>query len=224
MSFSCLLDERSISTGGSIQAVRQSSLAVVRKRDFTALNLDSGPRRTALGNLNSRPRPELGVLESRSARLSPNTLLVRAWRSLIELRIDDALATISQFEDEIARAGAPVEPRSRECAEVLRAVLLVLKSRDGDTVRVALAVLESRHRSGGKSSALAAALRVGYWKVRDLDRYYAVPRLQHAVPSHRGTHGLATIIGSAFRSGRGGLNSSDWRSRPDSQGVLTNAP
>ena len=140
------------------------------------------------------------VLESRSARLSPNTLLVRAWRSLIELRIDDALATISQFEDEIALAGAPVVPRSRECAEVLRAVLLVLKSRDGATVRVALAVLERRHRSGGKSSALAAALRVGYWKVRDLDRYYAVPRLEHAVPSHRGTHGLATIIGSTFEA------------------------
>jgi LuxR family maltose regulon positive regulatory protein len=127
-------------------------------------------------------------------------LLVRAWRSLVELRIDDALATIAQFEDAIAHAGAPVTPRSRECAEVLRAVLLVLKSQDGATVRAALAVLERRHRSGGKSSALAAALRVGYWKVRDMDRYYAVPRLEHAVPSHRGTHGLATIIGSTFEA------------------------
>jgi LuxR family maltose regulon positive regulatory protein len=125
---------------------------------------------------------------------------VRAWRSLIELRIDDALATVAQFEDEIGRADAPVAPRSREFAEVLRAVLLVLKSRDGATVRASLAVLESRHRSGGKSPALAAALRIGYWKVRDLDRYYAVPRLQHAVPTHRGTHGLATIIGPMFEA------------------------
>jgi hypothetical protein len=38
---------------------------------------------------------------------SPGTLLVRAWRSLIELRIDDASATIGQFEDEIARSDAP---------------------------------------------------------------------------------------------------------------------
>ena len=96
---------------------------------------------------------------------------MRAWRSLIELRIDDALATVAQFEDEIARADALVAPRSRQFAEVLRAVLLVLKSHDGATVRAALAVLESRHQSGGKSSALAAALRVGYWKVRDFDRY-----------------------------------------------------
>ena len=125
---------------------------------------------------------------------------MRAWRSLIELRIDDALATVAQFEDEIARADAPVAPRSREFAEVLRAVLLVLKSQDGATVRAALAVLESRHRSGGKSPALAAALRVGYWKVRDFDRYYAVPRLNHAVPTHRGTHGLATIIGPTFEA------------------------
>ncbi len=172
----------------------QSSLAVVRQHDSTALNRDSRPRRTALhgphgsgrtGNPNSRPRSELSALESRSAHFSPNTLLVRAWRSLIELRIDDALATVAQFEDEIARADAPVATRSRVSAEVLRAVLLVLKSQDGATVRAALAVLESRQRSGGNSAALAAALRVGYWKVRDFDRYYAVPRLKHAVPTHR---------------------------------------
>jgi LuxR family maltose regulon positive regulatory protein len=189
--------------------VRQSSLAVVRQYDSTALNRGSRPRLTALrgphgsgatGNPNSRPRSELSALESRNARLSPNTLLVRAWRSLIELRTDDALATIAQFEDEIARADAPVAPRSREFAEVLRAVLFVLKSQDGATVHAALAVLESRHQSGGESPALAAALRVGYWKVRDFDRYYAVPRLKHAVPTHRGTHGLAAIIGMTFEA------------------------
>jgi LuxR family maltose regulon positive regulatory protein len=173
--------------------VRQSSRAVVRQYDSTALNGDV--RR----NPNSRPRAELRALETpRTARLSPSTLLVRAWRSLIELRVDDALEMVAQFEEEIARAGAPVAPRSREIAEVLRAILLVLKSQDSATVRAALAVLESRHQSGGKSPALAAALRIGYWKVRDFDRYYAVPRLEHAVPTHRGTHGLATIIGMTF--------------------------
>jgi LuxR family transcriptional regulator, maltose regulon positive regulatory protein len=192
MSFSRLLDDRSISSGGSIQAVRQSSLAVVRQHDSTAPNRESRSRHTA--------RADLSALESRSARHSPNALLVRAWRSLIELRIDDASATLAQFEDEIARDDAPVAPRSREFAEVLRAVLLVLKSQDGATVRAALAVLESRHRSSGNSPALAAALRVGYWKVRDFDRYYAVPRLKHAVPTHRGTHGLATIIGPTFEA------------------------
>ncbi|MEA3140821.1 MAG: LuxR family transcriptional regulator, maltose regulon positive regulatory protein [Gammaproteobacteria bacterium] len=103
------------------------------------------------------------------------------------------MANLAQFEGEIAHAGASVAPRSRAFAEVLRAVLLVLKSQDGATVRAGLAVLESRHRLGGKSPALAAALRVGYWKVRDFDRYYAVP-------THRGTHGLATIIGPTFEA------------------------
>jgi ATP/maltotriose-dependent transcriptional regulator MalT len=149
--------------------VRQSSLAVIRQHDSTALNRDS-------------------------------RLLVHAWRSLIELRIDDASATIGQFDNETARADALVAPRSREFAEVLRAMLLVLKSQDGAMVRAALAVLERRHRSGGKSSALAAALRIGYWKARDFDRYYAVPRLNHAVPTHRGTHGVATTIGSTFEA------------------------
>jgi LuxR family maltose regulon positive regulatory protein len=200
MSFNCLLDQRSMSSGGSIQAVRQTSLAVVRRHDSTAPNRESRLGRTALYGPHGIGPSGLCALDARSAQFSPNTLLVRAWRSLIELRIDDALATIAQFEDEIARADAPTASRSREFAEVLRAVLLVLKSQDGATVRAALTVLESRHRSGGKSPALAAALRVGYWKVRDFDRYYAVPRLKHAVPTYRGTHGLATIIGPTFEA------------------------
>jgi ATP/maltotriose-dependent transcriptional regulator MalT len=186
VSFSCM-GERSMSSGGSIQAVRQSSLAVVRQYDSTALNRDSRPRHTALHG----PRSDLSAPALRNAQFSPNTLLVRAWRSLIELRIDDALASVAQFEDQIEHADARVAPRSR-VADVLRAVLLVLKSQDGATVRAALAVLESRHRSGGKSPALRAALRIGYWKVRDFDRYYAVPT--------HGTHGLATIIGPTFEA------------------------
>jgi LuxR family maltose regulon positive regulatory protein len=187
MSFDCLLDERSMSSGGSSQ-VRQTSLAVVRQHDYTTLNRES------------RPRSDLCAPASRGAQLSPNTRLVRAWRNLIELRIDDALASVAQFEEEIAGADVPVASRSREFAEVLRAVLLVLKSQDGAAVRAALVVLESRQRSGGKSPALATALRVGYWKVRDFDRYYAVPRLNQAVPTHRGTHTLATIIGPTFEA------------------------
>jgi ATP/maltotriose-dependent transcriptional regulator MalT len=177
-----------MSSGGSVQAVRQSSLAIVRPHDYTALNRDSRARRNPLHG----PRADLSAPASRSGQLSPNALLVRAWRSLIELRIDDALASVVQFEDQIARADAPVAFRSREFAEVLRAVLLVLKSQDGAAVRAALAVLESRHRSGGKSPALRAALRIGYWKLRDFDRYYAVPT--------HGTHGLATIIGPTFEA------------------------
>jgi ATP/maltotriose-dependent transcriptional regulator MalT len=189
--------------------VRLSSLAVVRQHDSTALNRYPGPQLTALhgshrgglaGTPNSSPGTDLSSPESRSAGLSPNSLLLRAWRSLIELRIDDALATVAQFEDAIARADTPLAPRSRETAEVLRAALLVLKNQDGATVRAALAVLEGHFQSGGKSPALAAALRVGYWKVRDFDRYYAVPRLEHAAPTHRDTHGLATILGPTFEA------------------------
>src|ERR1700726_2729889 len=108
--------------------MHRSSLAVVRQQDSIALNRDSRPRRTALHgahgngpirNPNSRPTSEHSARESRSVRPSPNTLLVRAWRSLIELRLDDALATVAQFEDEIARADAPVSSRSREFADVL---------------------------------------------------------------------------------------------------------
>jgi LuxR family maltose regulon positive regulatory protein len=187
--------------------VLRSSLAVVRQHDFSAPKRDSRQERTYFhgprgsgptGNPNSRSRSELSSRESRSAR--PNTLLVRAWRSLVELRIDDAVATFAQFDDQIARADMADAARSREFAEVLRAVLLVLKSHDEATVRAALAVLERHHLSGGNSPSLAAALRVGYGKVRDLDRYYAVPRLRHAVPTHRCTRGLATIIGPMFEA------------------------
>jgi ATP/maltotriose-dependent transcriptional regulator MalT len=166
-----------------IDAVNRSSLAVVRQRDSAGLNQDSRPQRT----IPHGSRAALRAPEIPSAQFSPNLLLVRAWRSLSELRIDDALASVAQCEAEIARTDVPVASRSLEFAKILKAVLLVLKSEDTATLRAALAVLESRHRSGGKSPALAAALRVGYWKVRDFDRYYAVP-------AHRGTHGLATII------------------------------
>jgi LuxR family maltose regulon positive regulatory protein len=196
-----------MSSGGSIQAVHRSSCSAVRQDDSTIRNRDSRLLSAALHaqerGLNSRrncgQRLDLSALESRSARLSPNSLLVRTCRKLIELQLADALATLGQF-DQIARGNAPVAPRSREFAQILRAVLLVLKSQDGATVRAALAVLERRHRSGGKSPALAVALRVGYWKVRDLDRYYAVPRFRHAVAAHRSTHGLATIIGPTFEA------------------------
>ena len=181
-SLSSLIGERPTYPGGSIQAVRYSSLALVPKYDSAVSNGDSRAR--AL----------------RSGRVSPNALLVRAWRSLIELRIDDASAAVAQFEDAIGDIGGPLAPRSREFAEVLTAVLVVLKSQDCDAMRAALAVLESRHRSGGRSPALATALRIGYWKVRDFDRYYAVPRLKHAVSTHRCTHGLATIIGPTFEA------------------------
>jgi ATP/maltotriose-dependent transcriptional regulator MalT len=70
--------------------------------------------------------------------ISPNTLLVRAWRSLIELRIEEALTSVARFEDEIACADAPVAPGAREFAEVLRAVLLVLRSHDCAALRTAL--------------------------------------------------------------------------------------
>ena len=189
--------------------MRRSSLTLFRQHNSTALNREPGRRLTALrvphgsgpaGSQNSSPRSDLGAPESRSAGLSPNRLLLRAWRSLIELHIDDALTTVAQFEDEIVRVDAPVAPRTLEIAEILRAALLVLKNKDGATVRAALAVLESRFGSSGKSPALAAALRVGYWKVRDFDRYYAVPRLEDAVPSHHATHELAMIIGPTFEA------------------------
>jgi LuxR family transcriptional regulator, maltose regulon positive regulatory protein len=192
---SCPLDERSIS-GGPIQAVSRSSLAVVRQHDSAAKDPASYPRR---GDLHD-PRPGCGARESRSAGYSPNTQLVRAWRRLIELRIDDAMASLAQFEAQSAGADAPADTRSREFAEVLKALALVLRSQDGAVVRAALAVLERRHRSRGKSPALATALRIGYWKVRDFDRYYAVPWLNHALATHRGTHGLATIIGPTFEA------------------------
>jgi ATP/maltotriose-dependent transcriptional regulator MalT len=135
-----------------MQAVCRSSLAAVRQRDFTALNRDSRPRRAAL---------HCSAPELRSAELSPNTLLVRAWRSLIELRIDDALASVARFEDEIARGDAPVAPGSLEFAGGLSAVLLVLKGRDGATVRAALAAARAQQREGtlpDRPSRVAEAL------------------------------------------------------------------
>src|ERR1700735_5365883 len=73
MPFNCMLDERSISSGGSIQAVRPLSLAVVRLNDSAGLKRDSRPQPTAphsphgsapTGNPKSGPRAGLSALES----------------------------------------------------------------------------------------------------------------------------------------------------------------
>jgi len=122
-SHSCLIDKRFRSSGGSIQAVRSSSLALVRQYDSAVPNGEPRERCMTL-------RPELGAPAAPSGRISPNALLVRAWRSLIELRIDDASAAVAQFEQAIGAVGGPLAPRSREFAEVLRAVLVVLNSHD----------------------------------------------------------------------------------------------
>jgi LuxR family transcriptional regulator, maltose regulon positive regulatory protein len=182
--------------GGSIQPVRPSSLAVVRRQDSAAQNQDSRPVRIALYGRGA----QVGALDSPSVRPSPGALLVRAWRCLMELRIDESLAAIAQFEHEIASSDIPVALRSREFASLLRALVSVLKSHDGARLRAAVVVLENRHRSGRKSAALAAALRIGYWKLRDIDRYYTVPRLKLAAASPRAAHGLAAIIGPTYEA------------------------
>jgi ATP/maltotriose-dependent transcriptional regulator MalT len=87
------------------------------------------------------------IASTRSGNAGPslNTLLLGAWRNLIELRIDDSLAIFAQFERGMALADASAAPRLREFAEVLKAVLLVLKSHDGAAVHAALGVLQRRH-------------------------------------------------------------------------------
>jgi LuxR family maltose regulon positive regulatory protein len=163
-------------------ALNRSSSVVVRQQAPAALRLDARPRLKALSD----------------SRLTSKTQLLDAWRHVIALRIDDALATIAKVE--IGNGDVAIGRRAAAFAEVLRAVLIVLKNDDSIEVRAALAVLETRQRTGGKSSALAAALRIGYWRVRDFDRYYAVPRLSHAIAGHRCTHGFATIIGPTYEA------------------------
>jgi ATP/maltotriose-dependent transcriptional regulator MalT len=179
-----------------IVSFEPSRVTIRRNRLFDGdFMLSGGPIQAV-----SRSSCVVARLSSQSARPSPSTLLLRAWRNLVELRIDEALANIAQFGDVVALADGPIAPQSRDFAGLLRAILLVLTSYDGATVRSALAVLEKRHRAAGRSSAVAAMLRIGYWKMGDFDQYYAVPRGKHAVATHRGTHGLATLIGAAFEA------------------------
>jgi LuxR family transcriptional regulator, maltose regulon positive regulatory protein len=138
--------------------------------------------------------------DPKTAHLAPVSLLLRAWRSIIELRLEDAWATVGQFEHEAAQLHTPIAPRFRELAEVLTAVLQVFKSQHGPTLRSALIVIEKRFRSTAMTPALATTLRVGYWKVRDLDRYYTVPRFKHPVGVNRCPHWVASILGPMFEA------------------------
>src|SRR5271170_8094292 len=124
-----------------------------------------GSHENPLGILVPRQQMLPGNQDPKTTHLAPVSLLLRAWRSIIELRLEDAWATVGQFEHEAAQLHTPIAPRFRELAEVLTAVLQVFKSQHGPTLRSALIVIEKRFRSTAMTPALATTLRVGYWKV-----------------------------------------------------------
>jgi len=126
-----------------------------------------------------------------------------------ELVSDDALATIAQFQDEIVRADAPVGPRSREFAEVLRAMLLVLKSHDGAPVRAALAVapqdrrrptqsLSPRERSILHSMSHGLSNKTHRSRAADRPRDRKVPRQKHFHQARRADARPRRIDGSGL--------------------------
>lgn len=136
---------------------------------------------------------ELRALQAPRVLHSPRVPLVRAWRYLIELRIDDAWQMIAQLEEILAGSNDAHGPRYREFAELLKAIACVLTSRKVEAICQALTIIERRRRSEARSPALSAALRIGYWKARDMDRYYAVPHC-------RGNHGFASIAALSFEA------------------------
>src|ERR1700754_5269320 len=98
------------SSGASIQAVRLSAQRIV-------------PMTPGIGNGAASTKP------------FPGALLVRAWRNVVELRIDDAFAAVVKFQVEAGDGRATAGTNAREFADVLTAVLSVLKSDDIATVR-----------------------------------------------------------------------------------------
>ena len=204
--------------------------AVVRQDDSIILNRDSHPRSTALHGPHGerrraelRTRLELSALESRSARISPNGLLVRTWRSLIELRLDDALATVAQFGSDrarqrpgcaaiagVCRGSASRAARAEEPGR-RHGTRCTCRTRTSSPIR-----WEESRAGGGAARRLLEGARLG-------------SILHRASLWKRGRRLISARTDLRRSSGRRSKpswrpNSSDWPSRRDSPGALTNAP
>jgi ATP/maltotriose-dependent transcriptional regulator MalT len=101
--------------------------------------------------------------------------LVLAWRLVLALRTDDAVAAIDRIERELddmpPEAAAPL----REAARLVRAAGLVL--RDDTLAALAIAVAHlKQHEATADCHVAATICRLGFWQLRQFDALYSLPR------------------------------------------------
>jgi ATP/maltotriose-dependent transcriptional regulator MalT len=101
--------------------------------------------------------------------------LSRAWRSMLASRIDEALDTVEQIEQQLGDVPPADAPRFRAATQLLRAAGLAFQDDSLGAVAIAGSYLE---QGGGKQDHHAAATlcRLGFWQLGRFELFHSIPR------------------------------------------------
>jgi ATP/maltotriose-dependent transcriptional regulator MalT len=103
--------------------------------------------------------------------------LAHAWRSLLVLQTDEALATLEQIELQLDDVSLVAARRISAATELLRAVALAFQ--DDTLVALSVAAARLRENPADQDSYVAATLcRLGFWRLGKLDAFHSLPRHQ----------------------------------------------
>ena len=101
--------------------------------------------------------------------------LAQAWRSMLMLRISEALDAAAEIEVELGDVPALAAERLRPAVQLLRAAGFALQ--DDRLSALAVAVKHLRQPGAESSSYVAATLcRLGFWQTGQFEIFYALPR------------------------------------------------
>ncbi len=100
--------------------------------------------------------------------------LVRAWRMILALQINEAFGSIDWIELQLGDASPAVSKRFRPAIELLRAAGLAFQ--DDGLAALAMAASYLRGRGGAQDHHAATLCRFGFWQLGKFDSFYSLPR------------------------------------------------
>jgi ATP/maltotriose-dependent transcriptional regulator MalT len=101
--------------------------------------------------------------------------LARAWRLVLGSRIDEALGTIERIELQLDDVASPLAEPFRAAIQLLRAASLAVQ--DNSLAALAIALPHLKENNSNQDHHAASTLcRVGFWHLRNFDRFYSLPR------------------------------------------------
>jgi LuxR family maltose regulon positive regulatory protein len=103
--------------------------------------------------------------------------LARAWRLVLGLRLDEALGAIERIELQLDDVSSSVAEPFRAATELLRATSLAFQDDSLAALAIALPHLKENGRNQDYHAA-STLCRLGYWHLRNFDRFHSLPRPQ----------------------------------------------
>jgi ATP/maltotriose-dependent transcriptional regulator MalT len=103
--------------------------------------------------------------------------LARAWRLVLASRIDEALGATERIELQLDDVPSSVAQPFRAATQLLRATSLAFQDDSLAALAIALPHLKENGRNQDYHAA-STLCRLGYWHLRNFDRFHSLPRPQ----------------------------------------------